>query len=526
MSTLISLLQNTAQNFPNNRAIFWDSDSNPRFLSWSEYLERISKTAGLLTHLGLEAGDRFALISRNIPYAAELINAGYWTGVIPVPINYRLSALEIGQVLIYAQCETIFVEEALINLIEERVSSNSEIIILPSADKMAGNLSAYPRIENLREQAEAVKAVNVQDEDDAIWLFTGGTTARAKGVRLSHRNIISNALQIANLMRPDDQDVYLHTSPMFHSTDLKATVVTMFGGSHVYHAEYSTQAILNAIEQYKVTILSLVPTTLIRFLKEANFEGRDLKSLRLISYGTSPMDDNWLRFALEKLPQIEFHQCYGLTETTPYLSILDGNDHKKALLESPHLLFSAGKILPATQMRIIDDKGLDIPVGELGELIVKGPQVSKGYMNAPEEMRSAFVDGWFHTGDIAQLDKDGYLYIRDRKKEMVKTGGENVYTREVENILLKHPKVMELAVVGVPDLQYGEALLAVIVLKNGVDPKDSDISPESLINFCRKYIGGYKIPRKYLFVDHLPRTALGKVKKTTLKELYNHEGVH
>lgn len=520
------MLQNTAQNFPNHRAIFWVGDGKSRFLSWTEYLARISKTAGLLKQLGLVAGERFALISRNIPYAGELINAGYWTGVIPVPINYRLSPLEISQVLNDAHCKMIFVEDVFVDLIDQINPEKSKIVIIPSADQGGKHPYTYPLIDTLRAQAQNVNPISIHDEDDAIWLFTGGTTARGKGVRLSHRNIISNALQIANLMRTNDQDVYLHISPMFHSTDLKATVVTMFGGGHVYLPEYSSQAVLDAIEQDKVSILSLVPTTLIRFLKEANFAGRDLSSLRLISYGTSPMDDNWLRFALEKLPQVEFHQCYGLTETTPYLSILDGNDHKKALQGAPHLLLSAGKILPATQMRIIDDDGVDVTFGEPGELIVSGPQVSKGYMNAPEEMISAFVDGWFHTGDIAQLDKDGYLYIRDRKKEMVKTGGENVYTREVEIILLKHPKVMELAVVGVPDLQYGEALLAVIVLKNGVDPKDSDISPESLINFCRKYIGGYKIPRKYLFVDHLPRTALGKVKKTTLKELYNHEGVH
>jgi long-chain acyl-CoA synthetase len=519
------MLQNTTQNFPNHRAIFWVGDGNSRFLSWTEYLARISKTAGLLNHLGLTKGDRFALISRNIPYAGELINAGYWTGVIPVPVNYRLSPLEIGEVLNDANCKTIFVEDIFIDLIDQVNPSKSKIVIIPSADQGGKYPSSYPLIDILRAKAQAVNAISVHDEDDAIWLFTGGTTARGKGVRLSHRNIVSNALQISNLMSVNDQDVYLHVSPMFHSTDLKATVVTMFGGGHVYLQEYSTQGVLDAIEQNKITILSLVPTTLIRFLKEADFAGRDLSSLRLISYGTSPMDDNWLRFALEKLPQVEFHQCYGLTETTPYLSILDGSAHKKALQGSPHLLLSAGKILPATQMRIIDDEGVDVLFGESGELIVRGPQVSKGYINAPEEMANAFVSGWFHTGDIAQLDDEGYLYIRDRKKEMVKTGGENVYTREVEVVLLKHPKIMEVAVVGVPDPDYGESLLAIIVPKAGIDSSDPEISSEFLIAFCREYLGGYKIPRKHLVVDQLPRTALGKVKKTALKELFSQEGV-
>ena len=514
------MLQNTAQNFPKNRAIFWEDSSQSRFLSWSEYISRISKTAGLLTYLGLGVGDRFGLVSRNIPYAGELINAGYWSGAIPVPINYRLSPLEIMQVIDDSNCTIFFVEEIFLELIAQAKHPSVNIIVISDNYNSKSQTGKYSIIDSLRDQVEAVRPASVSDDDDAIWLFTGGTTARGKGVRLSHRNIISNALQITNLMRPDEKDIYLHISPMFHSTDLKSTVVTMFGGAHVYLPAYSTELVLDAIEEKKVTILSLVPTTLIRFLKEANFIGRDLSSLRLISYGTSPIDNNWLRLALEKLPQVEFHQCYGLTETSPYLSILDGKDHKKALEKSPQLLLSAGKILPATQMRIVNDDGFDVPVGEAGELIVRGPQVSKGYINAPEEMAKSFVRGWFYTGDIAQIDEEGYLYIRDRKKEMVKTGGENVYTREVEIILLKHPKIMEVAVIGIPDHDYGESLLAVIVPKASIHHADPELSSEFLVTFCREYLGGYKIPRKYLIVDELPRTALGKIKKTTLKELF------
>lgn len=520
MSTLISLLRNTAQNFPNHQAIYRESDGNPRFLTWTEYLSRIAKAAGMFSQLGLKQGDRFAIISKNSPYHAELINAGYWAGMIPVPINFRLSPVEISDILKDAHCQLIFVEDIFIHLIEQVQHFGNTIVVIPSAIDSDSISFEYRTLDSVLNEADPIPAVSLKEDDDAIWLFTGGTTARGKGVRLSHRNIISNAFQTANFIRPSSRDVYLHISPMFHSTDLKATVVTMFGGSHVYLSEFSTEAVVKAIEQQKVSILSLVPTTLVRFLKETQFEDVDLATLRLISYGTSPMDDNWLRFAHEKLPQVEFHQCYGLTETSPYLSILDGNDHQRAFKDSPHLLHSAGKILPATEMRIVDEEGLDVVPGALGELIVKGPQVSKGYMNAPDEMRDAYIDGWFYTGDIAQMDDAGYLYIRDRKKEMVKTGGENVYTREVEIVLLKHPKIMEVAVVGIPDDIYGEALLAVIVPKSGVNPGDPEIACEVLIGFCRSSLGGYKIPRKYLIVDELPRTALGKVKKTALKELH------
>ena len=327
-------------------------------------------------------------------------------------------------------------------------------------------------------------------------------------------------------MRPTKDDIYLHVSPMFHSTDLKATVVSMFGGSHVYVPEFATDKIIECIEREHITILSLVPAVLIRFLKEADFEKHPLKSLRLISYGTSPMDTQWLKFCQEKLSHVGLHQCYGLTETSPYLSILDDEAHRYALEHRPELLRSAGRILPSTQVRFVNEERETLAPGSIGEIVVKGPQVCLGYLGRPEEAKRAFVEGWFFTGDIGKLDQDGFLHILERQKDMVKTGGENVYTQEVESVLLQHPWVSEVAVIGVKDARFGEALLALVVLKTqregelelGLDPSQYS---EHFIAFCRDHLGGYKIPRSYQFLTSLPRTAMGKINKVHLRTEFN-----
>ena len=209
------------------------------------------------------------------------------------------------------------------------------------------------------------------------------------------------------------------------------------------------------------------------------------------------------------------HQIYGLTETVPVLCLLDEADHLRALKDRPDLLAAGGRPIPGVDIRILSDDGIELPIGESGEIVVRGPQVAKGYHNRPKENAEVFRNGWFHTGDVGRLDAEGYLFVLDRKKDMVVTGGENVYTSEVEAVLFKHPAVHDAAVIGVPDERFGEALFAVIVLAAG-----QTLSAEEIISHCRSEIGGYKIPRKMAFVDALPRSAMGKVLKQDLRRTY------
>jgi long-chain acyl-CoA synthetase len=346
-------------------------------------------------------------------------------------------------------------------------------------------------------------------------LYTGGTTGRGKGVRISHRNAVANALQIMGVMSPHEDDVYLHSTPMFHAAEMKSTIFTMFGAAHAYLPDFTPERFLEAIEKYRVTVAALVPTTILRLLDEPKLDRFDTSSLRLISYGTSPISPAVIRRTMAAFPGVGMQQCYGLTECSPYVAMLDEEAHRRALDGDEHLLSSAGRPVPGVDLRIQDDAGNEVPTGEAGEIVVRGPQVANGYHNRPQEHADAFRDDGFHTGDVGRLDAAGFLYLLDRKRDIAITGGENVYTREVEEVLGRHPGVREVAVIGVPDEHYGEALFAVIVAAPSWHP-----SIDELVAHCRGLIGGYKIPRRMAFVEALPKSAMGKVLKQDLRQTY------
>lgn len=508
MLTLSNLLLATAQHHSARIAIRTDTDT----LTWESYVERIARTAGVLRGLGVAAGQRFGVLARNCVAQAQLFNAGYWCGAVPVPLNFRLAPVEIAQMLDDAQCHVLFVDNALLGLLDEPALAGwrrKAIVISVDGPVPAGHLNFDVLLDSTGQPLEPHET---HEDDEAILLYTGGTTGRSKGVRLSHRNIVSNALQLSRVMAVSDDDVYLHVSPMFHSTDLKSTVVSMFGGGHVYSSEFSVEGVLRAVARHRVTILSIVPAMIVRLLRDGRLKDQDLSSLRLVSYGTSPIDEGVLRQALQVFAGVGFQQCYGLTETSPVLAVLDDAAHRRALAGRTQLLRAAGRPLPGVSIRFLAEDGREAARGEPGEIVVRGPQVSRGYLNRPEDNEAAFREGWFHTGDIGCFDSEGYLHMLGRRKDMVITGGENVYTREVEQVLAQHPGVAEVAVIGVPDAQYGEALVAAVVLASPPEAPE----PDDLIAFCRSQLGGFKIPRRYLFLERLPRTAVGKVKKQEL----------
>lgn len=506
MLTMPSLLQRTARLYGAHPAIR-DPEGD---LGWAQYLERIARAAGMLHAQGLRAGQRFAILSRNTVRHAELLYAAYWLGAVPVPLNFRLAPAELVQLLDDAECRLLAIEAGFVPLLAKPPLQawHGRAFCLGATSPDPG-LDCY---DALRDAATAVDPHEPDENDNAILLYTGGTTGRGKGVRITHRNILANALQLSRIMVVRPEDSYLHVSPMFHSTDLKATSVSMHGGSHVYLPEFTPAGVLEAIAHYGITIGSLVPTMIMRMLQDPAFGAHDIRSLRIISYGTSPMSAAWIRRTMEAFPGVAMQQVYGLTETSPVLAILDEDDHAKALAGREELLAAAGRPVPGVDLRIVDDFGAELPQGEAGEIVLRGPQIADGYHNRPRENAEVFRAGWFHTGDVGRVDAEGYLYVLDRKKDMVVTGGENVYTSEVEAAIYTHPAVREVAVVGVPDERYGEALCAVVVPAAG-----ATLTAEALILHCRGHIGGYKIPRRILFVDALPKSAMGKVLKGQLR---------
>jgi len=478
-------------------------------LTWTEFGTRIARAAGVLRGMGLRKGDRFGLIGRNSFHFAELLNAGYWLGAVAVPINHRLAPPEIQFILDDAQCRIVVIEEDFMDLLEtqELASWLSKLLCLSGQPVAVGR----PHYQSLMSDAEAVTANDAAEDDDALLLYTGGTTGRSKGVRLSHRNLATNALQIAAEMCPREDDLYLHVAPMFHSAALVANAYVAAGAAQSFLKLPSGQAVLEAIAQQRVTTTMLPPTLIILMLQDKAFASYDLASLRQFIFGSAPLAPRWIRKARDAFAGVEIWHGYGLTETSPILTI--GKLGRSS--DNAERLDSVGRVVAGTDLKIVDDEEREVAAGEPGEVIVRGPQVTSGYLNLPAETAEVFRNGWFHTGDVGRTDEAGYLYLLDRKKDMVITGGENVYTAEVEAVFCEHPRVREVAVFGVPDERYGEALFAVIVPTAG-DPVDE----ADLVNYCRGVIGGYKIPRRLAFVGELPKSATGKVLKGELRRLY------
>jgi long-chain acyl-CoA synthetase len=482
--------------------------------TWTQFVDRVARAASLLHSLGLGRGERYAIISRNSYRMAEIMHAGFWLGAIPVPVNFRLAPPEIAYILENAECGLIVLEQDFAGILdaEEFAARSGNVLVVgaPADDQR-------PRYDLLLAKAEPAPLYEgAQENDEALLLYTGGTTGRAKGVPLTHRNILANAMQIGLMTAPRPDDVYLHVAPMFHSADLLANPCTLMGAAHHFLPQFTSQGAFRAIERFGVTTCLLTPSMIILMLQDPDFGAHDISSLRQVLYGSAPMDATWIGKALERFEGVEFMQAYGLTETAPLLTIHSMAEHQRAVATGDdELLQSVGQPLAGVELKLVGSDGLIVGPGEVGEVVVRGPNVASAYLNCPDATAEAFRDSWFYTGDVGRLDQRGRLYLLDRIKDMIITGGENVYSSEVESALYQHPKVQECAVVGVPDEVFGEALLAAVVPAPGEPPTD-----EELIEHCRGKIGGYKIPRRYVFLKELPKSAVNKVLKNELRRIY------
>ena len=509
-----AILERAERHFPTNPAII--SLSGDPTLTWAEFLVRVRCSAGALRSLGVEAGDRFALICRNDPRQAELIQAGYWMGAVPVPLNYRLAPSEIAAILDGVSPRVLVVEDHWASRIADPGLAGFRKSILWIGRNHGGGPDALV-YEDLRDASPEDAGGPSAENDDALLLYTGGTTGLAKGVRLTHRNIATNGLQLVEPYRVAEDDVMLHVAPMFHSADLLGTPYSLVGAAHAFLPDFTPNGLLNAVEKSRATFTMLSPTLLIRIVREGRLRGFDISSLRRLTYGSAPMDTVWVRRTMEAIPAVELIHSYGLTETSPILTTLGWKHHLAG-----RRLRSVGRPLAGVELRIVDEEGNDLPAGGAGEIAVRGRNVSPGYLDRPEETAAVFREGWLFTGDIGRVDEKGFLYILDRKKDMIITGGENVWSGEVEAVLYRHPDVVEAAVIGVPDGTWGEAILAVIVLATGSDLAAGG-GKDALIDHCRRFIGGYKVPRRFRFVESLPKSAMGKTLKAELRRRYGNK---
>lgn len=510
MLTMRSALERAQRLYGANTAII---DREGRF-TWSEHMDRVMRLAAVLQDHGIGKGDRFAIVCRNTWRHCELLHAGYWNGSIPVPVNYRLAPPEIRYILDDADIRQLFIEDAFLPLLDDaEFDPWRECAICIRGE---GAETTLPQLDTLIEGARPSDGNDSGEDEDAILLYTGGTTGRSKGVRLTHKNVFSNGQQNTGPMKIHSGEVYLHVAPMFHSADLLGTGYTQAGAAHAYLPVFTPGNLLQAFQDYGVTSAMMAPTMIILTLQEPDFSKYDLSALNRVYYGSSPMAVEWIRRTMEAFPNAHVQQGYGLTETSPILTTLDEDIHVTAMESGEYgILKAAGRPLVGIDMRIVDADGNEVPLGADGEVVVRGPNVTVGYLNRPEENERAFRNGWFHTGDIGKMDENGFMFLLDRKKDMIVTGGENVYSSEVEAALYQHENVHECAVVGIPHEKYGEALFAAIVPRPGAELTDGEI-----VDHCRGLIGGYKIPRKMVFIDELPKSAMGKILKTEIRKIY------
>lgn len=514
MLTVLALLdRNVAQT--GHRPAILDAAGD---LSWTQFRERVAVTAGALAGLGVKRGETFGVLMRNSARCFELLHAGYWLGAIPVPINFRLAPAEIAQIIGDARCLHVMVETAFESILEHPASVSWKAFATVFGDSCGPEATRY---ESMLADAAPLEAADPDADAEALLLFTGGTTGRSKGVRLSHTNILSNNLAFGLAVGARPEHVYLHAAPMFHSADLLALGWMLQGAAQCYLPAFTPSAFLEAIRRYSVGAVVTVPTMLIGTVASPGFAAADVSSLRVLIYGAAPMSLEWIARVAEAFPHVELFNCYGLTETSPDLTIFGARDfraaidHMVATGERGGRLLSVGKPNALNELRVLGPDGREVGVGEAGELVARGPNIMMGYDERPEETGVALRNGWLHTGDLARIDQDGYVYLLDRLKDMVITGGENVYCSEVEAVLHRHPAVAEAAIVGAPDERLGELVVAVVVAKPGATP-----STEEIAAHCRASLGGFKVPRRIVFVDQLPKSALGKVLKGDLRKAH------
>jgi fatty-acyl-CoA synthase len=490
--------------------------------TYREFGDRINRLSHYLKDLGVGKDDKVALLHPNCHYFLEAYYGITQIGAVSVPINYRLSPKEIAFILGDSESKILITDpmfQGQIDPIRAEMRHIRKIIWTGETkiEKDARDLNYEKALEGLT--PGPLPEAHTTDEDVAQIYYTSGTTGRPKGVMLSHKNVSTHALGTVAELHLTDSDVWIHVAPLFHLADAWATwAITLVGGTHILVREFDSKTVFEAIEREKVTITNLIPTMLNLMVNHPEVKKYDYRSLRALLSGGAPIAPEVVRKIVDTF-QCDYIQTYGMTETSPYLTLSILKEHLKKLPYEDQLRFKSktGREFIGVQLRVVNEKGEEIKADEkeVGEIIVKGDIVTKGYWKLPDETVKAIRDGWLYTGDMAVIDGEGYVTIVDRKKDMILTGGENVYSTEVENILYMHPAILECAVVGVPDEKWGEAVRAIVVLKPGQKATDQEI-----IQFCKDRIAHYKAPKSIDFMDVLPKTGSGKIQKRELRNTY------
>ncbi len=517
---LTRALERPAQTHPRGVATL----CGERIRTWLELRERVARLAGGLRSLGVGPGDRVAILALNSERYLEFLFAVAWCGGAFVPVNTRLAPPEVAYWLADSGARVLFVDDAFLPMLDGHGDAFAPVrhhVFLGDGQAPAG----MHHHEHLIAEGPAVPDALRGGDDLAGIFYTGGTTGVSKGVMLSHRNLFMNAMNVVPALHFDRHARWLHAAPMFHLADGTATfAVALAGGSHAFVPRFEPKEVLEAIERMRCTHSVFVPTMVNMLVNHPDIGRHDLSSMRGILYGASPMPESVILRALEVMPEVGFHQGYGQTEAAPMITVLGPEYHRPGTPEGEKMR-SVGQAALAVEVAILDEHDREVPRGKVGQICARGPTIMLGYRGKPELTRETLRNGWLHTGDAGYMDEDGFVYLVDRLKDMIISGGENVYSAEVENALHRHPAVAECAVIGVPDDEWGERVHAIVRLHPG-----RSASPEELIAHCRRLIAGYKCPRSVeLREAPLPLSGAGKILKTELRRPWwegRERGIH
>ena len=492
--------------------------------TYLDFDRRVTALCNLLRDQGIQKGGKVAILHPNCHYFMETYYAVAHRGAISVPINYRLSPKDIAFILNDSESTVLIADRKFSNLVaaalNERGAGVHTVLWTGDGENASLSIETTDYEEGIgKYPTTSMPAEDIREEDTAQLYYTSGTTGRPKGVILTHKNICTHALGAIAELCLTDRDRWIHVAPMFHLADAWATwAITWAGGTHIFAASFNPPEVLEIMEEESATITNMIPTMLNLLVNHPDANRRKYSSLRVLLSGGAPIAPEVVKKIIQTF-QCDYIQTYGMTETSPYLTLSILKDHLAGLPNEEQLKIKSktGREFMTVELKVVREDGMEVARNEeeVGEIIVRGATVTPGYWKLPEETQQAIKDGWLYTGDLAVIDEEGYVTIVDRKKDMILTGGENVYSTEVENVLYMHPAVLEAAVVGAPDEMWGETVKAIVVLKEGMEATEAEI-----IEFCKERLARFKAPKSVEFYPELPKTGSGKIAKRKLREQF------
>jgi long-chain acyl-CoA synthetase len=497
----------TAERYADKVAVYDD----PFRATYAEHVERVQRLGNALQReLGVGRGDRFAVMALNSHEFLELYHAAFLGAGVVNPLNLRLAPKELEFILGDSETKVCFTDAPFAPLIDAvREAAGIERVVLIGDGDAPHDL----RYEELVGAGSPVVPKEPDEDDPVILMYTGGTTGLPKGVLLDQRAEMLNMYHVALRWGLDERFVYLHQTPMFHAASMGGILgIPACGGSSTFVPMFEPKAVFDTTEAHGVTMTVMVPTMIAMLLAHPDFDPERMRSLEVLTYGASPMPGALLHRLLGMFPDLDVYQGYGMTESSAVLTSLGPEEHRAG----GDVLRSAGRPVPGVVLSIQDGEGNTVPPGETGEVCARAGNFMREYWKRPKETADAFRGGWYHTGDAGYLDERGYLFLVDRVKDMIVTGGENVYSAEVENALASHPAVAEVAVLGIPHDVWGEAVHAIVVFK-----PDAAASEDELVAHARERIAGFKVPKSIEFrTEPLPLSGALKVLKRELRAPY------